>query len=162
MKILAIDPGSEQSAWLRLVDGKIDDKGIQPNQELRNSLAFLERGNYDIIAIEEIAHYGTGMPAGKSVFDTCKWIGRFAERCPIEPVMVLRKDVKMHFCGSMKAKDGNIRQALLDRFGGKDKAIGRKPHYGPLRGITSHLWSALAIGLFAQDTMSKPKEAPFK
>jgi hypothetical protein len=53
----------------------------------------------------------------------------------------------------MRAKDANVRQAILDRFGGKDKAIGKKGCYGPLRSIKSHLWSALAIALFVQDTM---------
>ena len=38
----------------------------------------------------------------------------------------VRQEVKLHLCNSARAKDANIRQALIDRFGGKDKAIGRK------------------------------------
>ena len=53
----------------------------------------------------------------------------------------------MHLCGNMRARDGNIRQALLDRFGGKDRAIGRKGSYGPLHGISGDCWSALAVGV---------------
>lgn len=37
--------------------------------------------------------------------------------------------------------------ALIDRFGGKDAAIGRKATPGPLYGITKDLWSALAIAI---------------
>lgn len=62
-----------------------------------------------------IASYG--MPVGKEVFDTCVWIGRFIEAFDLEYEYVYRKDEKMNLCHSMKAKDSNIRQALIDRFG---------------------------------------------
>ena len=69
-----------------------------------------------------IASYG--MPVGKEVFDTCVWIGRFIEDMNCIPQdritvteYIYRKDEKMNICHSMKAKDSNIRQALIDRFG---------------------------------------------
>ncbi len=65
-----------------------------------------------------IASYG--MAVGKTVFDTCVWIGRFKEIADFNSVDVehiYRKDEKMNICHSMKAKDSNIRQALIDRFG---------------------------------------------
>lgn len=74
------------------------------------------------MAIEMIASYG--MPVGKEVFDTCVWIGRFIEDMNCIPQdritvteYIYRKDEKMNICHSMKAKDSNIRQALIDRFG---------------------------------------------
>lgn len=62
-----------------------------------------------------IASYG--MPVGKEVFETCVWIGKFAEASGMKESYIYRKDEKMNICHSMKAKDSNIRQALIDRFG---------------------------------------------
>lgn len=98
-----------------------------------------------------------GMAVGKSVFDTCRWIGVFeakAESLGIPMHLVYRRDVKMHLCGSTKAKDGNVRQAILDLYpatgGGKTPQIGTKSQPGPLYGITSHAWAALGLGLTFQ------------
>ena len=86
--------------------------------------------NYDLLVIEMIASYG--MPVGKEVFDTCVWIGRF-----------IQQDEKMNICGSMKAKDSNIRQALIDRFG----TVGTKKNPGWFYGFKADCWSAYAVGI---------------
>lgn len=60
------------------------------------------------------------MAVGKEVFDTCLWIGRFTELAILQGIgveYIYRKEEKMNICQSMKAKDSNIRQALIDRFG---------------------------------------------
>lgn len=106
------------------------------------------------LAIEMVASYG--MAVGKDVFETCVWIGRFVQAYPGRTHWVYRKDVKMALCGSMRARDSNIRQALTDRYGpGREKAVGRKKAPGPLYGIRTHLWSALAVGVTWQQEQQR-------
>ena len=143
--VLAIDPGNEQSAYL-LYDGqRVIEFGIIPNDELLMMSVFRWTPH---MAIEGVQCYG--MPVGKEVFDTCIWIGRFMQRFgPSAVDIVYRSDIKLYLCNSARAKDPHIRQALIDRFGpGKDKAIGKKKSPGPLYGIKSHCWSALAVAVF--------------
>ena len=98
----------------------------------------------DKLVIEMIASYG--MPVGKEVFETCVWIGRFVELAivqNIDIVYIYRKDEKMNICHSMKAKDSNIRQALIDRFG----PVGTKRNPGWFYGFKADIWSAYAVGI---------------
>ena len=148
MRILALDPGPEQTAYV-FYDGKTPGVfGICANfimQEIISTSKTLNSSPVDQLVIEGIACYG--MPVGKETFETCYWIGRFWQSFG-SAELVYRRDVKIHLCGSMKAKDPMIRQALLDRFGpGKDKAIGTKKNPGPLYGFKSHCWSALAVAV---------------
>jgi len=71
--------------------------------------------------------------------------------------LVPRRDVKMHLCSSVRAKDGNIRQALIDRFG----ADGTKRKPVPLAGISQHRWAALAVAVTAFDLAVTDHEATF-
>lgn len=149
----AIDPGPERSAFLWLVDGRLADFRIVSNGEL---LGLIEHADAHTLAVEMIASYG--MAVGAEVFETCVWIGRFVQRWrdthgsgPVR--MVYRRDVKLHLCGSARAKDPNVRQALIDRYGpGKAVAIGKKASPGPLYGVASHVWSALAVAVTAAET----------
>jgi hypothetical protein len=153
MTLLAIDPGPIQSAWLIYEDGRPTEFGIDPNDVV---LAILGESTADDLAVEMIASYG--MPVGAEVFETCIFIGRLLQLWEGtndgETHLVYRKAVKLHLCGSARAKDANVRQALIDRYGpGKDAAIGRKANPGALHGVTSHIWSALAVAVYAADTM---------
>lgn len=154
MKVLGIDPGTEKSA-LVLLDGKrVTWFATLPNAEVVHVLGSSDvpdNRQPQLIGIEMIASYG--MPVGAEVFETCVWIGRFIEAyngtAPIERIK--RIEVKSHLCHSGKAKDGHIRQALIDRYGGKEKAIGRKKTPGPLYGISEHEWAALAVAVTVAD-----------
>lgn len=145
--MIAIDPGTLRSAWVEMDSEIIRDFGYDTNVDL---IGILERCPRDVTVIEMIASYG--MAVGAEVFVTCLWIGRFDQATGRQNNFVYRKDVKLHFCGSMKAKDGNVRQAIIDRYGGKDKAIGKKKSPGPLYGISGDIWQALAVGLYYYDT----------
>ena len=155
-RILAIDPGPERSAWLHF-DARTGglthptNLGIWPNHEVVDFLRPIA-GYCDAVVIEQVASYG--MPVGAEVFETVFWSGRFAEACRNVPVhRIPRLTVKLHLCHSPKANDATIRAALIDRFGGKDKAIGRKATPGPLYGIHADLWAALALAVtFADQT----------
>lgn len=147
MILLAIDPGTTESGWV-LYDtetGAVRDSGVEDNLSLLDWLGITAGRGFDQIAIEMIASYG--MPVGAEVFETCVWIGRFIEAVNVPHTKVYRRDVKLLLCGTAKAKDANIRQALIDRYGGKDAAIGRKASPGPLYGIKSHMWPALAVAV---------------
>ncbi len=155
MRILAIDPGSEQSAWL-IYDSKIGglthktNLGIVPNTELL-ALIWQFAGANDAVVIEQVASYG--MPVGAEVFETVYWTGRFAEACHGVPVhRVPRLKVKQAICHDSRANDATIRAALIDRFGGKERAIGRKASPGPLYGIHADLWAALAVAVTFADS----------
>ncbi len=141
--ILAIDPGSGQSAWLQFDGTRPTAFGITSNEVLAKALR--SGGLPDVVVIERIESYG--MAVGAEVFDTVWWAGRFAEAASRVPVVMLpRRAVKLALCGDSRAKDANVRAALLDRFGGS-AAIGRKAAPGPLYGIHRDVWSALGIAV---------------
>ena len=172
MRILAIDPGSEQSAWLVYDtieaapcrrDGELEG-AIYQNQALAKMLAHMRwraPEMAEVLAIERIASYG--MAVGRTVFDTAWWAGRFCEAWDNTFVRIERRTVKLHICGSGRAKDANIRQALIDRFpatgGGKVPQVGTRKCPGPLYGVKADLWSALAIAITAAETEA-PVPAP--
>jgi hypothetical protein len=144
--ILAIDPGTEQSGWVHLAsDGRILESGVVSNDEMLDIVSY-NRNTECVLAIEMIASYG--MAVGKEVFETCRWIGRFQQvMANYNPVhFVYRKDVKLHLCGSPRAKDANIRQALIDLLGPQ----GTKKAPGPTYGVKSHAWAALGVAVTAR------------
>lgn len=154
--ILAIDPGTTESAWCVFDGVQVVNCAIETNEVVRAMLVRSDLTEYHV-AIEMIASYG--MPVGKEVFETCLWIGRFLEvsvvNCAGGCSLVYRKDVKLHLCNSARAKDPNVRQALIDRFeptgGGKIPQIGTVKKPGPLYGVSSHVWSALAVAVTFHD-----------
>jgi hypothetical protein len=146
--ILAIDPGTTQTAWVYLVDGIPLSHGKWPNEDVLAKLRSSPLGD-ELLAVEMIASYG--MPVGAEVFDTCVWIGRFLQAYDGPHVRVFRREVKLHLCASPRANDASIRQAILDRFGGKEAAVGKKAKPGPLYGIKADVWAALAVGLTIWD-----------
>ncbi len=142
MNIFAIDPGPVKSAYV-LFDGVIIiEKNILPNDWL---LSRLSSSDYDFLVIEQVKCYG--MTVSDSIFDTVFWSGRFCQVGSSHWERVPRMDVKIHLCHNSRANDSNIRTAILDRFGGKEIAMGKKKTPGPLYGIKKDLWAAFALAL---------------
>jgi len=176
-QILAIDPGTTKSGWCYIIDGEPLDYGWFDNEKIYT----LIKSFTCQVVIEDVAHYG--MPVGRDVFETIRWTGRFdylAGSLGLAVTYITRPDVKLALCGSPRANDGTIRQALIDRFGGDEVAIGGKKcktckgkgwngrehaacvdcaergtitPAGSLYGISGHVWSALAVGLTHHDTL---------
>jgi hypothetical protein len=188
MKILGIDPGTFESGVV-LWDtetGEVPIKGVFPNGEFRSNLVeLLPDDGVDRIGIEMIASYG--MPVGRDVFDTCVWIGVFLHRLH-EHIqhqqlrLVTRGRAKGHMCHSPKASDSNVRQAVIDYFGGDLKAVGGKkcPECkgkgwvgrgrptcplctggkwqhppGVLHGVKSHMFPALAVAIYVYEVSAE-------
>lgn len=149
MKILAIDAGPSVSGYVVFVDNRVLESGVLDNEMLLEKIDTLQ--DVDRLALEMIASYG--MAVGASTFETCVMIGRFIERWKLSKglpyTLIYRKDVKLNLCGSMKAKDANIRQALIDLLG----AQGTKKAPGPTYGVSSHAWSALGVAVTCRDMM---------
>lgn len=156
VRILAIDPGNTESAYC-LIDADRRPLWFDkvPNDDLLRdwtSLAY----RADEVAIEMVASYG--MAVGADVFETCVWIGRFIEANRRQsgrlPLLVKRHPVKLHHCHSAKAKDSNIRQALVDRFapGQPNRGKGTKADPGWFYGFRADVWQAYALAVYVADT----------
>ena len=152
MLILSVDPGPLQSAYL-LYDPLATayplvamESGIVANETLRRQVFFYKALCVgDVLVIEKIESYG--MPVGREIFETVFWSGRFVEAWGSRFYLMPRREVKLHLCHSSKATDATIRQALLDKFGGKGPAVGLKKTPGPLYGISKDVWSCLALAV---------------
>lgn len=156
--ILAIDPGNKKSAYV-VMDRDLRSLEFEKveNEELLVRIPQLLGRYGDLsLAIEMVASYG--MPVGASVFETCVWIGRFWQACDALPrkALVYRIDEKLTLCRDSRAKDANIRQALIDRFapnvpnGGK----GTKKDPGWFYGFSADVWQAYAVGATCADMMA--------
>ena len=156
-KVLAIDPGPFVSGWVvyDMVAETVDNHGIDNN----DALVFMIEPGMDKwpianhIAIERFE--ARGMPIGESSIETIIWTGRFAQAWSSCVNWVRRRDVKLHLCGTMRAKDSNINAVLGDRFSagqGMRAAKGLKKSPGPLYGMKSHSLAALAVALTFAET----------
>ena len=148
MKIYAVDPGTTQSALVVYEGGRVFDHRFMLNDDLLHLLRGRPPG---VLVVEQIE--SMGMAVGAEVFETVWWAGRFHEAWATSRYRLPRRTVKLHLCGQARAKDANIRVALLDKFGpGKEKAIGSKANPGPLYGLRQHEFAALAIAVTWAET----------
>ena len=145
--ILAIDPGNVESGYalIRMPKFELLAFGKEENEYLLDMFPEILA---DEVAVEMVASYG--MPVGKDVFETCVWIGRFIERLrEYKTSFVYRKDEKLCLCGNLKAKDSNIRQALIDRYATFDFKNGKGTKKNPdtFHGVSKDMWQAIAVGV---------------
>lgn len=158
--IIGVDPGTKESGVVT-----ITDKGIVVSAEIIENEDLINRGMdlissplHDVLVVEKIT--SMGLAVGQTVFDTVFFTGRLYENFHelVAFYSMPRRDVKLHLCGNSRAKNPNIRQALIDKYpavgGGKIPQVGIKKEPGPLYNIKSHCWSALALCITYKETQS--------
>lgn len=150
IRILAIDPGTTQSAWVLYADGTVWDRGIAPNEDVLARLRSVHWAWCPTLVIEMVSSYGMRY-VGAETYETCVWIGRFLEAYDHDVQRITRPEVKTHLLGSPRGKDPDVIAALKDRFGG-ESAKGTKNAPGPLYGVKGDIWAALAVAVTWADT----------
>ena len=148
MTILAIDPGTYESAYVVWDGRKILAYGKIDNFKMLKLIGD-PAWEIDLLAVERIASYGQRV--GQEVFDTCLWTGRFAQMAETnktEWILIYRMEVKKYLIGSHTAKDADIRRRLLDIVGPQ----GTKKAPGPTYGIKADIWQALALAVTVWDS----------
>ena len=161
MNLLAIDPGSTDSAYVVIDQDSLKPLAFKkvPNEQLlMQCYSMADAKLVDGAAIETVASYG--MAVGASVFDTCWWAGRFHEALAsggMKAERIFRREVKLHICGQARAKDANVRMALVDRFGGgaSNGGKGSKGSPGFFYGFSADVWQAYALGVYVAEVTFK-------
>lgn len=149
MRILAIDPGSVDTAFCLMDEGY---RVIEAGKVVNGAMIQYIRENasqIDHVVTEMIASYG--MPVGADVFETCVMIGkieRTAELHEVEHSRVFRSEEKLCICHDSRAKDSNIRAGLIARFAKRDfkRGTGTKKNPDHFYGVSKDMWAAFAVG----------------
>ncbi len=163
MRVLGIDPGPVESAYVLWDGKKILTKGKVANDMMLGLVRLgIQRGDEVFkdgkwhgedwwIGIEMIASYGA--PVGQETFETCVMIGRMIEAsgAPNSVTRVTRKEIGKHLCNDGRTKDPIIRQRLLDLVGPQ----GTKANPGPTYGVSKDVWSALAVAITVYDQLQE-------
>lgn len=152
LRCVGIDPGPQNSGFVHAMIGDNVLEVLEAEKAIENGklawrveeLAGQIEGD-GVLAVESPAAIYSSV--GKSTIDTIRFVG-YLERCALdEAVLISPAEVRVHVANTAKAKDGGVRQALIDRFG----EPGTKKAPGPTRGIASHAWRALAVAVVARD-----------
>lgn len=172
--LLAIDPGDVWDGWVVLQDGDtVLDAGVTNDRDQMLRLArlvgqrcwwtpcgkaFAGRPEVAIdgVVIENIEPR-LGQTQGWEVFDTARYIGRMQEAFLPLPVELLTRSGVLGALGIQTRRrkktdpkvnaDAAVRYAMVHRWGGE--ATTRTG--GPLHGVTSHAWQALAVAVVASE-----------
>jgi len=177
MKILTIDPGNEESAYVIYdTETKLPTEwGMKTNPEMRQHICQIA---VDAIAeqcvIEYTPPYTMTTQGGHSfvpnqVVLTAIELGRFIQVWEYhnddgdEAETLSRIEIKKHMLGRATGNDSHITQAILERYGGtREQAVGRKASPGPLYGVKKDVWAALAVAITWSETneLSRRQDQP--
>lgn len=137
--LMAIDPGTTESAYVVLDDGKPVEFAKVHNGEM---LKICEHWKGKLV-IEQFKSYGN--PVGDSVFTTCIWMGRFIQAFDGIATLVPRKTYASMFCS--KPNDSTIRGAMCALF--NEPQSPKRPR-SILKGMAGDMWQALALAVYAE------------
>lgn len=148
--ILSIDPGTKKSGVVERIDGRVRAYYLD-NGQVRQAItdAVVTKG-IPIVAVETMEDsYGRSVDSNTTL--TLEETGVFlylAETAGATVIRCPRRAVKKHICGSMSAKDPDVKAAMIKRFGEE----GTKKAPGPTFGFNGHCFQALAAGVYAEET----------
>ena len=105
----------------------------------------------DRVAIERVQSYGI---AGASLLRTAEVGGRLYQQATwkgLQPTWLYRREILRALDVTGKGnRDSLVRERLIEMHGGDAKtAKGTKKNPGPLFGVSSHAWAALAVAVVA-------------
>ena len=156
LRILAIDPGPVQSAYVLWDGEQILNADKHDNSDMLKGIQVTGAAEgFDVMVIEQVCCYG--MPVGEEVFETVFWSGRFWQACGLARDRLPRQAVKLHLCHSTRASDGNIRQALIDLYGKPPTKANPNPIYNGHK-ISKDMWQAWALAVTYGETREKAEK----
>jgi hypothetical protein len=106
-----------------------------------------------VIAVERVQSYGI---SGASLLRTAEVGGAIMFSAGPRGRWIDRASVKrgLSVTGAKGSADAAVRQRLIELHGGsKEVAVGTKKAPGPLYGVKSHAWAALAVAVVVADTL---------
>lgn len=170
MKIMAIDPGTTESAYVILDDQyQIISADKVGNDVILSIIA--DAPGLDAVIIEDIEprysstdRSAAGAVMGQSTIETIKAFGRFSWQAALRGLIVgsiFRRDERSCLIPTKrnglpplpetapKHADGQIRASLIRRFARHDKERGRGTKANPdtFYGFHGDMWQAMAVGV---------------
>ena len=160
-KILAIDVGTTESGYAIMRFDKEDIKLLSFGKIANDALMqIIKNDDYDQLVYEQFQSFGKAV--GESTIESILWNGRLIQAAMDRGISVdriYRKEEKLCLCNTLRAKDANIRQALIDRYAKTDKKNGKGTKKEPdvFFGVKKDVWSAIAVGVTWMEKMEEEK-----
>lgn len=154
MKILAIDPGTTQSAYTVISADTFAPCAFAKEDNdvvCQRMIDFCRTSeSTPIVIIERLT--SMGQRVGGEVFQTCEYVGyltAYAQQNSASVYYITRKQEKKNLCNTLRCGDKEIRRALIERFARFDKKNGKgtKKHPDWFYGFHADVWAAYAVGV---------------
>jgi hypothetical protein len=162
--ILGIDPGPVTSGVVLYdpVRGIVlEASAAMPTREVLEMVRAYRWDEWDLstchLSMEMIVSYGQRI--GMETIGTIEYIGRIKEawsRGDAFTTYKSRPEIIAHLTGAKSASEKDVKFRLTELHPG---GTGTKKSPGPLYGVTSHAWSAMAVAVVASDLLTQARKA---